>query len=565
MNTTKKGKNMIAIVARKKNTVRAALGAMMIAASLVNESRAMEPAVLSVTPVRRSTAQIMQGQVPGPLTPLPLTPPASGRRGMPTIANHFTVADYQETGQYGPSGESSVGSTQLLVASKGRIRSFLKDGRIDNVLNLSHDSFFSPISLGGFTADPNVIFHPIWNRWIIFADTILTPSLLLAVSDSDPITPATVWSFYVVDTLSNLTPISPFTPSTFFDYTTLGADAQAVYCAANILDYNNPTIFVSAAAYAIPKSSLQPTATTATVYAWRPLVNLGPNNLSPFTFQPALNFDEEPQAGYFPCPAAGYFPSIDLADATAGFGTKFLVNTVTFNDGGAPTLSDPFEVPVLPYALPLTVTALGTPATHTISPAASFRLAPAHVRDNRLWLVNNIGVDNIGVSSLPALPPPAGEITRDAARFTQIDVTKICTTPADAVVSQGTLFQKSATNVLGEKSYLTPSIMSNANGDVLIAATVCSATRYLDAVVAQLIKNNTAVGLPVIYTASMSDYYATEDWEFRYTTTGPIYARWGDHTRVSPDPEDPSAFWTAQQWCSDTNTWALEVALAYPH
>lgn len=540
----------------EKSRFRALVG-VMIAASLVGEARAIDPTALSVTPVRRTSAQIMQGQVPAPLVPLSLTAPAAGRRGIPTIANHFTVADYQETGQYGPSGESSVGSTQVLVASKGRIRSFLKDGRIDNVLNLSHDSFFSPISLGGFTADPNVIFHPIWKQWIIFADAFLTSSLVLAISDTDPITPATVWSFYVVDTVSNLTSISGFSPATFFDYTTLGADAQAIYCGANILDYNNPAFFVTAAAYVIPRRSVQST-TSATIYAWRPLINLGPDgNLTPFTFQPALNFDAAPKAGYF--------ASIDLEDATAGFASQFLVNMVTLNGSRAPTLSDSIAVPVLPYALPLTVSALGTPASHTISPVASFRLAPAHVRNNRLWLVNNIGVDNNGLSSLPALPPPGGAITRDAARFTQIDVTKLASAPSDSVVSQGTLFEQTGNNLLGEKSYLTPSIMSNENGDVLIAATVCAANKRLDAVVAQLIKNNTAVGLPVLYTASRSDYYATEDWEFRYTVGGPIFARWGDHTRISPDPLNPKAFWTAQQWCSDTNTWALEVAQVYPN
>ncbi len=509
---------------------------------------AMAPTVLTTAPVQRTTAQIMQGQVPVPRMAQTVPIPGVGTPGVPTIVQHFTVADYQETGQYGPSGESSVGSTQVLVASKGRIRSFLKDGSIDNVLNLSHDSFFSPISLGGFTADPNVIFHPIWNQWIIFADTILQPELVLAISDSDPITPATVWTYYVVDTTSN----SGFSDSAYFDYTTLGADAQAVYCAANILDYNMPGVFTSAAAYAIPKSSFS-TAGSATIYAWRSLRNLGVNMLSPYTFQPALNFDATP--------TAGYFPSIEFTDAQAGAATRFLVNTVTFNAGGLPTLSNPIEVPVSLYVLPLNLIepatsngsgVLGTPSSHPISPVASFRLAPSHVRNSRLWLVNNIGVDNTGTSSM-LLPPLEGSITRDAARFTQIDVTKLVTTPGGSVVSQGTLFQATDSNVVGERSFLTPAIMSNAQGDVIIGATTCAANERLNAAVAQLINNNTAVGTPVLYTNSVSDYDATEDWEFY------PFARWGDHTRVSPDPVNPQLFWTAQQWCSDTNTWGLEV------
>ncbi len=267
------------------------------------------------------------------------------------------------------------------------------------------------------------------------------------------------------------------------------------------------------------------------MFAWRSLRDLGPNELSPFTFQPALNFDD--------APTAGYFPSISFAGAVSLFSSEILINTVTFNQQGIPTLSDPVQVPVLPYAAPISVSALGTPATHTISPVASFRLAPAHVRDNKLWLLCNIGVNNQGVSELPVAIPPQGTITRDAARFTQIDLS------TNTVVSQGTLFQATATNELGERSFLTPAIMSNEAGDVIIGATTTAADERLNTAVAQLKDNNTTVGEPVLYTESTDNYNATEDWEFL------PFARWGDHTRVSPDPSDPMLFWTAQQWCSD--------------
>jgi hypothetical protein len=487
----------------------------------------------------------MQGA--GPITNLPV-PSQALIPGTPTINNHFTVANYQETGQYGPSGESSTGSTQILVASKGRIRSFLKDGRIDNVLNLTHDAFFSPISLGGFTADPNVIFHPQWKQWIIFGITALHPSLVLAISDSDPITPDTVWSFYVVDTTSN----EGFSASAFFDYATLGADERAIYLGANILDFNgsieDKSFFISAAAYAIPRF---PCGAVADIFAWRDLRNIGRcRNCSPFTFQPALNFDSNPEAGVF--------VSNNLQDALEGFSERFLVNLVTFDEQDVPTLSDSIEIPVEPYASPFSVSALGTPDTHMVQPVAGFRLAPTHIRNNRLWLVSNIGVNNEGVSEEPVAIPPRGSITRDAARFVQIDVNKIETDRNHAVVSEGTLFEATSTNALGARSFLTPAIMSNSEGKVIIGATTVAADERLNAAVAQLTNNNTAVGAPVLYTNSTSDYYATEDWEFN------PFARWGDHTRISPDPEDPTVLWTAQQWVSDTNTWALEVAEVLP-
>lgn len=506
---------------------------VMIASSIFSGIGAIAPVTYMVPVIRRNSAQIMQGEVATPLSPAVIFTPAGGIPGTPSIGRHFTVANYQETGQYGPSAESSAGSTQILVASKGRVRSLLYDGRIDNVLDLSTDSFFSGITLGGFTADPNVIFNPLWKQWIVFDNSFLDSILVLAVSDGDPITSATVWSFYPVDIASNPAFGSP---SAYFDYTTLGADAQHVYCAVNVLDFNNPASF-SSAAYVIPKNTLSNNS-PATIYAFRNLKNLGPNNLTPFTFQPALNFDT-------PAPI-GYFPSISFADAQAGSSNTFLLQKVTYDAQGVPALSNPVQIPVENYVLPIAVRALGTPPNHIISPVASFRLAPAHIRNNRLWLVNNIGVNNTGASNNQA------QVTRDAARVTQIAL------PQETVVSQVTLFQPSNANNLGHRSFLTPSIMSNARGKVIVGATTCAANERLNAAVAQLINNNTAFGPVVVYTASTSNYYATEDWEFL------PFARWGDHTRISPDPNNSSAFWSGQQWCSAENTWALEVAQIVP-
>ena len=51
-----------------------------------------------------------------------------------------------------------------------------------------------------------------------------------------------------------------------------------------------------------------------------------------------------------------------------------------------------------------------------------------------------------------------------------------------------------------------------------------------------------------------SNHFATEDWEFDPNS------RWGDHTRLSLDPNDSVTFWPATMWCNATNTWATEIA-----
>ena len=93
---------------------------------------------------------------------------------------------------------------------------------------------------------------------------------------------------------------------------------------------------------------------------------MGPKQLTPYTFQPALNFDPPPAP-------VGYFPSISYADALAGSSSTFLLQKVTYDAQGVPALSNPIQIPVENYVEPEAVGALGTPDSHIILPAASFR------------------------------------------------------------------------------------------------------------------------------------------------------------------------------------------------
>lgn len=439
------------------------------------------------------------------------------------IVNQFTAADYSETGQYGPSADAGVGSTQVILGSKGRIRSFNKStGAIDTILNLAHDRFFSSVSQGNFTADPNIILDTTStpNKWLLFCNVL--DRILLAVSDGDPITTNTVWSFYVVDSTTPNPGFNAVLP--YFDYTTLGVDEKAIYCAANIYDLTNEN-YLSSAAYVILKNSL---TTTPAIYAFRNLINQTTYN-GPFTLQGAQNFDTTS--------TKGYFISENYANVFANNSQELLLNTVTFVNS-VPMLSAPQSIPVDPFVSPLYSPALGTP-TPLFDPGV--RLCPAHIRDDILRVVHEIGVDNTGTST------PSTTITRNGARFYAIDLTQ----SPPAVIEQGTVFQPSATNDINERFFIVPSIMSNKSGQVLIAATTCGTKEHLNMSITQII--NGIPQTPVFVTASTTNYFATEDWEFN------PFARWGDHTRTSIDP-DNITFWPAGLWCSATNIWASQIA-----
>lgn len=443
--------------------------------------------------------------------------------GVPQVLNHFTMANYQETGQYGPSADAGVGSTQIILGSKGRLRSFLKNGTLDNVLNISYDRFFSAVTQGGFAADPNIIFDPFSHRWFLACNGTF-PSLVLAMSSEDPVTPDTVWSFFIIDSVTN----SGFdTPLPYFDYCTLGMDQQAVYIGVNVYDASDPN-YLSSAVYAVLKSSLL-NGGPATVFAFRNLVDQKTKN-GPFTPQPALNFDSGPQKGYF--------ISVNLADVNAGAGRSLLLNTISFTASGA-TLSPAQQIPVTPFVSPLFAPALGTPEPLF---DVGVRLCPAHIRNNILRVVHEIGVDNTGSST------PAINVTRNGARFYEIQLPQ----SPPKTITQGTIFQPSPTNDTNQRSFIVPSIMSNARGQILVGATTCGKRERLNASVTQIV--NGIPGPTVLYTNSTSNYFGTEDWEFDPNN------RWGDHTRVSIDPTDNITFWPAQLWCSAQNTWASEIA-----
>jgi len=493
--------------------------------------RAISPTVLTApAPISMTTAQIMGVNPTTAPCAVGFTKKVQPNAVKATIVQHFTISNYNETGIYGPSADAGVGSTQVTLGSKGRVRTMCKGtGTIDNVLNVSYDRFFSCVSLGGFAADPNIIFDPFSRRWFLFCDGAF-PFLILAVSgDSagnggDPITLNTQWNFFIID--SELNPgFDAVRPS--FDYTTLGLDQNAIYCACNVFDETNPD-YLSSAEYVIRKDTLF--TPNPTVFAFRNLVNQV-TEVGPFTPQGALNFDANP--------ANGFFLNQNLLEVNNNNNQTLIVHTVTFPAAGVPIIIEQ-SINVLSFVNPLFASALGTPKP-IFDPGV--RLCPAHIRNSILRVVHEIGVDNTGTST------PAITVTRNGARFYAINVSSPL---VPVIVNQGTLFQTSAMNDTNQRSFITPSIMSNANGQVLISATTLGTQERLNTSITFVVGN--IPGTPAVYTNSTSNYFATQDWEFDPNS------RWGDHTRVSLDPVDQLTFWPAGLWCSATNTWASEIA-----
>jgi hypothetical protein len=521
------------------------------------QTRTVHGVTRTVKPIRRTTAELMQNAPHSiPKIRIGQTPPCPLPGCMSPITT-FNTANYGETGQYGPSADGAVGTTQFFLASKGDARTIDKVTLLpDGVLNLSHDRFFSSISNGGFTADPNILFDAPTQRWFLACDG--NTNLLLAYSDGlseGAITSSTVWTFLVVDTVFDPGfefAGDPLLLPAFFDYATLGVDNFSVLVAADVLNPN--PVYFSSAAYLIDKTTLDNTAVTITSF-----LNLVDQTdfSGPISLQGAQNFDTNIQSSMF--------IGINALDFLQGFSLntqtgkgQVLISTVNYTNQ-TPTSFTTQSVPVNPFIEGIPSPALGTPATHMVDGVTTLRPSASHIRYQTLYSCTYIGVDNMGTST-----EGLTVVTRNGIRFWSF-ITEFPNQPPG--VMEGTIFTSSLTNDFDQIHFLTPSIMTNCpNGcptstdmlpQVLIGSTTCGTNAFLNATINQVTFTGPftppIISDPCIFTSSKTRYYATEDWEFSFK--GRNVARWGDHTRITPDPTDNLTFYTCCLFCEDTDKW----------
>lgn len=466
--------------------------------------------------------------------------------GSLVVQNHFLGAQKQESGQINTDCSGCVGTEQFLVCIKGRVRTFnKKSGEVDNVLNVSLDGFFRAIGGGSWISDPRPQFDAHSKRWLIMAinvgqgldasdkggkgkksvkatDELPTSTtgipnvtrLLFAVSDGDIITPETVWSFYILDNTIDKPEIS------FFDFETLGWDEDAVYVGSNpVYALGQDSNF-----YVIQKASLL-SGGPAAVSAFYGLTS----QFNMFTLQPACNFDKGSHVGY-----------AIARDITS---TRRILLSQVLNPGSLePVLTAPVAVTVPRLAGVIDPAALGS-----INPigALSDRITSApHIRNNQLWAVSDIGMDSSGQR-----PVDPADVDRVGGGYFRIDVSN----PAGpfVVAQSGSLFDPTTTTP--PRSYFFNSIMTNSDGRVLIGSTVCGETERLNAAVSLLLDDQNSFET-ALYTNTTTDFNPTDD-----IRQEGVY-RWGDYSMVTLDPQDTKKCWAIEMYCSDTNTWGVEVA-----
>jgi hypothetical protein len=469
-------------------------------------------------------------------SPPPFAPPGSAAPSpgeSQTLGVNFLGANLADTNSFPPDTMGAAGPSQFLVGVNGRIRSFSKaTGSTDGGLNADMDVFFNSVRNGQPTSDPRVRYDRVSGRWFVtivnFAATFSNNRVLVAVSSSGTVSIGTIWTFsYFQHNLD--APVGD--TGLFFDYPTLGIDANALVIGGNIFDTTGA--YQGTSVHVVRKSAVLSgggdLVPGGNVVAYRNLTGT-PNGPGPYSPQGVDNLSAS-------APTESWVIGVNNVLPVT---SELVLRRITFSAPGAwppSSISANLIMTVPTTALPLTVPHQGnTGGSAGELDALDDRLFDAKLRDGHIWTAHNIAVDATGAGS------DTGD--RDGSRWYEIDPTVI------SLVQSGTLFDPAAAN---PRFYWIPSIMVSGQGHAAIGASASGATQYVNAVTAGRFASDPAGQLqsPLLFTASSTAYNPAAD-------PGPP-RRWGDYSYTSLDPNDDMTMWTIEQYCNGVDSYGVRV------
>lgn len=456
-----------------------------------------------------------------------------------TIHSNFLGIDlFAESNAIPPDSNGDVSSTQVCVVANGRIKFYNRNtvcaaaqttatsGAVplaSPAFTSTLDAFFASVAPNG-TSDPHVRYDRLTNRWFIVAIDLAAASnrCVIAMSSGPTISVLADFTFFffVFDAISSPPAVPAGYIGGFFDYPTLGVDANALYIGGRMFNSAGTTYF-GATLFVVRKSSLTgggPIVTTAFHLA-------GTAGTGTYTPQGVDNDD--------PTATQGYFVGVD-----AGVFSRLVFQRIS-TPGGTPTSSGTINLTVPTTAFSQDQPALGTPAPGL--DGLDDRLYAAMIRKNKitgvssLWTAHSIEVNTSGVAS--------GTGNRNGTRWYQVD--NLSTTPT--LTQSGTLFDPAAANPRG---YWIPSIATSGQGHSIIGSSTAAANQRADCGVAGRYRTD-ALGTQqafVMATASATAYNQSGSPE-----------RWGDFSQVIVDPLDDMTMWTFQEYCTGTNDWGVRA------
>ena len=443
------------------------------------------------------------------------------------MAFNFNCLQLAEMNIFACHAMGCVGPSQFVLATTGRIRTFNKaTGVLDGVLDVSLDNFFQSVRNEQYTLYPRIRYDRLSGRWFVVGLNQAAPNrILMAVSSSGYLTTTTVWNFYYF--VQNA-PTPTTNDACYADYVTMGIDANAIYIGANLYcagSFNNTIGFL------VRKTSVL-SGGPIDAYAFRNLID-PITGRGPYAPQGVDNFDAIAQYGYF----------IGVDSATMG---TLVLRRISNTVAGTPTISFNIFLTVPPTRAPINVPHLGNSASIVgYLDAGDDRLHTAHIRNGRLWSAHSVSVDNTGACSYSTAS------TRNGCRWYEIDLT---TSPI-LLRQSGTLFMPSDQNTFDQRFYFNPSIMTTAQGAMIIGCSCAGSQEYINAAYAGRLATDPlgTLSSAVVYTQATTSYNPARD-----TGSGQV-RRWAQYSYTSLDPFDNMTLYTIQEYCNVQDSWALQA------
>ena len=455
-----------------------------------------------------------------------------------------TLSGTNPTSAFPPDDDGAVGPTQYVIAVNNRIVSFNKTtGVADGVLNATTNTFFTNVRNGSSTSDPQIRFDRTTNRWFVTIINVATNQnrWLLEVSDAASngvISGSTVWTGYFVQP-STLSPVPANNTTMFSDYPTLGIDANALYVGLDEFAGSGQP-FQQCDALVIRKSSVL-TGGPIVATAFRALMSapsVGGDYSGPFAPRGVDSVEPGTNEGYL------------IGSDGNSYGNFWLVRIA--NPGGTPSISQ--------QMIPVLAENLSRPVVHPGNTGGYWgyldnlddRYFQATIRNQQLWTVHNIDVDNTGVSE-----GTYNGDTRSAARWYHLNVPVNSGTPM--IVQSGTIFTASASDDSLQKQYFVPSLTISGQGHVAMGYSTAGSSNFVNAEVVGRLATDPlgTMQSPVQVTSNTANTYNPTGDPGGVSAGRP--RRWGDYSQTTLDPIDDMTMWTVQQFVDANNSYGCRV------
>jgi len=409
-----------------------------------------------------------------------------------------------------PDCNGAAGPTQILTCANTRLQVYSKTGVL-GPLDVDLSTFFNSVRNGSGVSDTHIRYDRLTQRWFVVTINVASSDnrVCIAVSSGPTITGSASFTFFyfVESAVSN----------EFFDYPTLGVDANALYIGGNRFAPG----FTGSMVFVVQKSSVL----GAGPIVYTPFRTVATSTTGIYTPQGVDNDDPIATEGYFVGTDAAAWSTLDF---------------LRVNNPGSTTPS----VTVPPsLTVPTTTSPIAQPNSGTTRKldALDDRPYAAHVMKNKLtgvttlWTAHNIQVNTSGVASTTG--------GRNGSRWYQVG--NMTGTPT--LVQSGTLYDAAATNMRG---YWIPSIAMSGQGHALLTSSTAGAVNFADV---QVAGRYSCDALGTLQASSL----ATSS-----TTTYALQSgtqRWGDYTQVVVDPTDNMTMWAFAEYCDASNSWAVRV------